>query len=208
MKRCLKEENDLDFHLLEPGDLLLVANPTDVWLVRYLLFWSHVGVVTQEGVVDAVRDPRGEYIEEQHWGTVQCVPFRVYRANHDIIALRVECAPAKRVGAATYAMQRAGLPYSPTLGKVLLARMDTTHYSCASLAWQAYQAQGIDLDPLSWNSNIILLPALLVRSPLVRVISQGTRYTPIARTWRNAALIMERVWFRHMLRARIDMMIE
>jgi uncharacterized protein YycO len=204
----LKEENDLDFHLLEPGDLLLVANPTDLWFVRYLFFWSHVGIVTKDGVIDAIRDPRGEYIEEQHWGTVQSVPFRVYGANHDIIALRVKCSREKSVAAARYAMEKLGLPYSPTLRRIFFGRRDTTHYSCASLIWQAYMAQGIDLDPLPWKSNLIIFPALLLRSPHIEIIARGTRHRPITKGWRNRWLVMERLWFEHVLRADIDTMIQ
>jgi len=208
VKPYLKEENDLDFDLLEPGDLLLVANPTDRWLGRYLFFWSHVGIVTEDGVVDAIRDPRGEYIEAQQWGTVQCVPHRIYRANHDIIALRVKCGRQKRVAAARYAMEKLGLPYSPTLRKILLGRGDTTHYSCASLMWQAYKAQGIDLDPLPWKSNLILFPALLLRSRHIEIIARGSRYKPIAKSWRNRGLMMGRLWFKHILRANIETMIQ
>lgn len=208
MKPYLKEENDLDFDLLELGDLLLVANPTDVWFVRYLFFWSHVGIVIGGRVVDAIRDPRGEYIEEQQWGTVQSVPFRIYRANHDIIALRVKCSPEKRAGAARYAKDKLGLPYSPTLRKVFFGRGDTTHYSCASLIWQAYRAQGIDLDPLPWKSNLILFPALLLRSSQIEVIARGTRYKPIVKSWRDGGLITERLWFKYMLRANIETAIQ
>jgi uncharacterized protein YycO len=208
VKPCLKEGNDLDFHLLEPGDLLLVANPTDLWLVRYLLFWSHVGVVTEDGVVDAIRDPRGEHIEEQQWGTVQCAPFTVYRANHDIIALRVLCPRQKRYSAARYAMDRVGFPYSPSLRQVFFARTETAHYSCGSLAWQAYKAQGVDLDPLRCNSNVIFLPGLLLRSPSVQVIAHGTRYRPIPKNWRNLSLILQRVWFSRVLRANVEIMMQ
>ncbi len=208
MKPCLREENDLDFDLLEPGDLLLVANPTDLCLVRSLFFWSHVGIVAQGGVVDAIRDPRGDYVEEQRWGTVQWVPFRIYRANTDIIALRVRCGPDKRMAAAQYAMRKLGLPYSPTLREIFLGRNHTTHYSCASLMWQAYETQGIDLDPLPWKSNLILFPALLLRSRHVDVIAQGTRYKPIARSWRNKWLMAERLWFKYVLRAKVQSMIQ
>jgi len=203
----LKVENDLDFDLLEPGDLLLVANPTDCWFVRYLSFWSHVGIVTPDGMVDAINDPRGEHIEHQQWGTVQCVPYRIYDANHDIIALRVKCSREKRLAAARYATDKLGLPYSPTLRRMFFGRRDITHYSCASLIWQAYKTQGIDLDPLPWESNAIVCPALLLRSAHVEVIARGTRYGPIAKSWRNKGLMMERLWFKYMLRANIETMI-
>jgi len=203
----LKEQNDLDFDLLEPGDLLLVANPTDFPFVRYMFFWSHVGIVTEQGVVDAIRDPRGEYVEEQQSGTVQRVPFRVYRANHDIIALRVKCSREKHVAAARYAVDKLGLPYSPTLRSIFFGRGDITHYSCASLVWQAYLTQGIDLDPLPGKSYLIIFPAVLLRSPHIEIIARGTRYRPITKCWRNRRLVMERLWFEHLLRADIDTMI-
>jgi uncharacterized protein YycO len=207
VKPYLKEENDLDFDVLEPGDLLLVANPTDRWLMRYMLFWSHVGIATELGVVDAIRDPRGEYIEEQQWGRVQRVPFRIYRANHDIIALRVKCSGVKRAAAAAYAMDKLGLPYSPTVWEIFLGRGDATHYSCASLVWQAYKGQGIELDPLPWKSNLVLFPALLLRSPHIEIIARGTRYKPISRSWQNSGLIIGRLWFKHVLRANIESVI-
>ncbi|MFQ6000336.1 MAG: hypothetical protein ACE5LG_01560, partial [Anaerolineae bacterium] len=125
----LKETNDLDFGSLEPGDLLLAANPTDPWYIRYTLFWSHVGIVTGEGVIDAIRDPRGEYVELQRWGRVQSVPFKVYAANHDILALRVKCSPEVRRAAVEYAQGKIGLPYSPSIRKILFNRRDTDHYS-------------------------------------------------------------------------------
>ena len=139
---------------------------------------------------------------------MQCVPHRIYRANHDIIALRVKCGGQKRVAATRYAMEKLGLPYSPTLRKILLGRGDTTHYSCASLMWQAYKAQGIDLDPLPWKSSLVTCPALLLCGPHIEVIARGTRYRPIARSWRNAGLITQRLWFKYMLRANIDTMIQ
>ena len=135
---CLKEKNDLDFGSLEPGDLFLVANPTDPWYIRYTLFWSHVGIVTSQGVIEAIRAPRGEYVELQRWGTVQCAPFKVYAANHDILALGVKCGPEVRQAAVEYAQGKIGLPYSPSVRKILFNRRDTDHYSCGSLAWQAY----------------------------------------------------------------------
>jgi len=122
----LKEKNDLDFGSLEPGDLLLVANPTDPWYIRYTLFWSHVGIVTPEGVVDAIRDPRGEYAEPQKWGTVQSAPIKVYAANHDILALRVKCSPEVRGLPSSMPRGRSGSPIRLIpLRSSLTARMPT-----------------------------------------------------------------------------------
>lgn len=195
----VETRNDLDFDLLEPGDLLLVANPTDIWLVRYLLFWSHVGIVADNGIVDAVRDPRGDYVEEQRWGTVQWVPFRIYRANHDIVALRVKCRREKRLAAARYALQKVGLPYSPTLRMAFFGHRDVHHYSCASLVWQAYLAQGIDLYPF-WASPIFnILPGFLLRGRHLAVLGRGVRPRQIGGAWHKRRLAMESLWFRYVL---------
>lgn len=199
----LNEKNDLDFSMLEPGDILLVANPTDRWYMRYTLFWSHIGIVAGQGVIDAVRDPRGDYIEEQDWGKVQRVPYRVYQANVDIIALRVKCSPEKRAAAARYAESKIGLPFSPTIGRIIFSRRDVEHYSCASLMWQAYNEQGIDLAPLPFDLNLAVLPASLVHSPHIEIVGRGTRYKPIPCRWRNLGVILSRLWFKHVLGADI-----
>jgi uncharacterized protein YycO len=169
--------NSLDFRLLEPGDLLLVANPSDPAWIRYLLFWSHVGIVgLHENIIDAVREPRGACVEQQTWYHVQSVPYGVYQLNMDILALRVNASPAARWQAAAYAEERVGMPYAPTVWRILWGRRDTTAYSCASLMWQAYAAQGIDLDPLPIHGNLLVIPAVLACSRQVSVIGRGTRY--------------------------------
>ncbi len=197
----MKEKNDLDFALLEPGDLLLVANPTDPWFIRYALFWSHVGIVTEEGIIDAVREPRGELTELQNWGRVQCAPSKVYAANHDLLALRVKCSPDKRQAAVKYAQERIGLPYSPTLKQLLLGRRDNNHYSCGSLAWQAYREQGIDLAPLPFDMAV--LPLFLLRSPHTEVVAYGSRYLPLQRSGPNLGLLLGRLWLRYLSQADI-----
>jgi len=180
---------------------LLVANPTDPWYIRYTLFWSHVGIVTPHGVIDAIREPRGEYVELQRWGRVQCAPFEAYAANHDILALRVKCSPEVRRAAFEYAQGKIGLPYSPNIPKILFNRRDTDHYSCGSLAWQAYREQGIDLAPSPFQ--ILVIPAMLIRSPHIEMVAYGTRYKPIKRGWHHLGRLLERSWFRYLSRANI-----
>lgn len=199
----LRGRNGLDFRSLEPGDLLLVANPTDPWYIRYTIFWSHVGIVTPEGVVDAVREPRGELTELQSWGKVQCAPLEVYAAGHDLLALRVRCSPQEKQAAAEYARSRVGLPYSPTIKKILFSRRATGHYSCASLAWQAYMEQGIDLAPSPWDCDIFVLPVALLSSPHMEVVGYGTRYEGVKRSPRNLGSLIERLWLRRLARFEI-----
>jgi uncharacterized protein YycO len=196
--------NDLDYSLLQPGDILLVANPTDRWWIRYPVFWSHIGIVTERGVVDAARDPRGDAANSRpSWYSVEAVPYYGYQVAYDIIALRVKCPPEVRLAAARYADSKIGFPYSSTYRQVAFSRRDTSHYSCASLMWQAYKTQGIDLAPTPGDIEIAVLPAALAHSREVEVVGRGTRYKPIPCQPRYLPLILERLWFRHVLRADI-----
>ena len=71
----VRPENTLDIAVLEAGDILMVANPTDMTLIRYAVFWSHVGLVTERGdVIDAVREPRGEYGDQTEF-------YQVHRSS-------------------------------------------------------------------------------------------------------------------------------
>jgi uncharacterized protein YycO len=204
MAQGIKERNDLDLSLLEPGDLLLVANPTDPWYIRYTVFWSHVGMAVDGGVIDAVREPRGEATDlRPKWWSVQRVPFQAYASSHDILALRVTCGKDLRGEAARYAEARIGAPYSPNVAKILFSRRARDHYSCASLAWQAYMVQGIDLAPAPFGLEIAVLPAMLIRSPSVEVIAYGTRYGPAERGRSRLPRLLVRRWFRHLSRADI-----
>lgn len=197
--------NDLDFSVLEPGDILIVSNPTDRWYTRFTVFWSHIGIVTERGVVDAARDPRGERAKNRLWYSVQCVPFEDYAANYDILALRVRCECEKRLAAARYAESKIGAPYAPTIWHMLFTRRSTRYYSCASLMWQAYMLQGIDLNPTPFNLEFVVLPGALARSQYVEVIGRGTRYAAIPLTPGNLGVILSRCWFRYVLRCDIKM---
>jgi|GEM_PF-6188799 len=201
----IRPTNDLDFGILEPGDILIVSNPTDRWYTRFTVFWSHIGIVTERGVVDAARDPRGEKAANRTWYSVQCVPFADYAANYDILALRVKCGVAQRQIAARYAESKIGAPYAPTLWHMFFTRRSSQYYSCASLMWQAYQIQGIDLAPTPFNLECVVLPGALARSPRVEVIGRGTRYAAIPLAWENLGLIASRLWFRYVLRCDIKM---
>lgn len=104
----IRPYNTLDYDILEPGDILLVANPTDMPLIRYLIFWSHVGVVSTRGtVIDAVREPRGEHQESQRWYQVQEAPLQSYRLAYDILAVRPRLPQQARHQAALYAESKS-----------------------------------------------------------------------------------------------------
>jgi uncharacterized protein YycO len=198
MKDTVLPFNTLDNSILEPGDILLVANPTDMPLIRYLIFWSHVGLVsTRGGVVDAVREPRGEATDEQAWFQVQHAPLLSYQLAYDILALRPRLPAAERRAAALYAESQIGLPYAPNLWRILFGRRDTTVCSCASLVWQAYKKQGLDLAPVPAWCSLNVLPLWLARDPQVEIIGRGTRYATIPAHMRR--LRVQRWWFRRVV---------
>lgn len=204
----LRDFNTLDYSLLEPGDILSVANPTDVGLMRYLVFWSHVGVVSAHGdVIDAVREPRGEYVGDDTFFQVHRSPFDSYRLSYDVLALRPKLPAAARREAALYAESKLGTPYSPTVLHILFGRRDTKGYSCASLLWQAYRQQGLDLGRLRLTRLIdpllavAVIPLALSHDPQVEIIDLGTRYRPIPEGARR--LRWQRRWFKRVLGAHI-----
>ncbi len=198
----VRDCNTLDYSLLEPGDILMLANPTDMPVIRFVVFWSHVGIVTVQGdVIDAVREPRGEYTEDIEWHCVRRSPLKLYRAGYDILAVR-PCLPRQaRVEAARYAERYVGAPYAASAWRVVFGRRDTKGYSCASLMWQAYEKQGLNLAPAPAWCEYNVVPLFLARDPHVDVIARGTRYRPIPPSCRR--LRLERRWFRYVLGADI-----
>lgn len=199
MAERLHPHNTLDITVLQPGDILLVANPTDMPIIRFTIFWSHVGIVSRRGgVIDAVREPRGEGQDGQRWFRVQEAPLSSYLLAYDILALRPRVPAEARQAAARYAESKLGAPYGRGVRRILFGRRDTTAYSCASLMWQAYKEQGLDLAPAPARCAALnLVPLALARDPQVEVIGRGTRYVDMS-GWRVRA---QRWWFRRVLRA-------
>lgn len=199
----LRAQNTLDCTLLEPGDILVVANPTDIGLMRLLLFWSHVGIVSTDTslVIDAVREPRGEWSGEPRWRQVQAGPLASYLLSYDVLAVRPKLPAAARRAAALYAESKVGTPYAASVARILLGRRDTSAYSCASLMWQAYQRQGLDLAPVPAWCSLTVVPLFLARDPRIEVIGRGTRYRLLGPSQRR--LTLERLWYRRVLGADI-----
>jgi len=198
----VRDFNTLDYSLLEPGDILMLANPTDMPVIRFLVFWSHVGIVATQGdVIDAVREPRGEYTEDVPWYCVRRSPIKLYRAGYDILAVRPRLPAAARMAAALHAERHVGAPYAANVWRVFFGRRDTAGYSCAALMWQAYDKQGLNLAPAPAWCEYNVVPLFLARDPHVDVIARGTRYRPIPPSCRR--LRLERRWFHHVLGADI-----
>ena len=206
----LVRKNTFDFGLLEPGDIVLCANPRDVFLLRTLLFWSHAGIYTgDEGAhafVDAVNLPvrgrrRGGRLT---WQRVRYSSLAMYQSYVDVVVLRVDCPPEKRLAAADFAQTQLGKPFPRNLWVSFLSRRsDAQAYSCTSLVWHAYKIQGLDLSPL-WLFRLVLpWPSALAANPRVRIIGVGTRLKNVP--WRSPYLMLafERFWFKAILRKRI-----
>lgn len=191
--------NPLDLSMLEPGDILLVANPTDMPAIRWTLFWSHVGLYSTQGdVIDAVREPRGEYAGEDVWFQVRRSSLASYEASHDLLALRPPLVTPARRAAALFAESKVGAPYAANVGRILWGRGDSRGYSCASLAWEAYNEQGLDLAPVPAWCRLNVVPLLLARDRRLQVVGRGTRYAELDRRTRLA-----RWWLTHILHAGV-----
>ena len=204
MAEHLLPHNTLDVSLLQPGDILLEANPTDMPVLRYTIFWSHVGIVgTRGGVIDAVREPRGEGQAAQAWFQVQEAPLSSYLLAYDILAVRPRLPAEARLAAAQFAESKLGAPYAPSVRRIVVGRRDAGAYSCASLMWQAYQRQGLDLAPApAWCPNLNVIPLWLARDPQVEIIARGTRYAVIPPRLRR--LRAERWWVSRVVGARLQ----
>lgn len=205
----LTKLNDVYFSRLEPGDIVLCANPHDVSFLRAALFWSHAGLYTglpdeARAFVDAVdlpvrRRSEGKLI----WQRVRFTSRRMYLSYVDILVLRPKCSREKREAAAAYAVSKAGKPFPRRFWLSFLRRNDQEAFTCTSLVYHAYRAQGVDLAPRLLLRRVVPWPSALAKSPLVAVVAEGTRWRPIPLTWANWRLILQRLWFRYVARARI-----
>ena len=61
--------------------------------------------------------------------------------------------------------------------------------------------QGVDLAPSPFE--ILVLPAMLLRSPHIELVAYGTRYEPIKRGGRHFGRLLERLWLRYLSRTKI-----
>ncbi|MHB0886552.1 MAG: YiiX/YebB-like N1pC/P60 family cysteine hydrolase [Bacillota bacterium] len=205
----LTEMNDVDFSRLEPGDIVLCANPHDVSALRAALFWSHAGMYTgladeSRAFVDAVDLPVRRRSERKLlWQRVRFTSKRMYLSYVDILVLRPECSREKREAAAAYAVSKAGRPFPRHFWLSFLRRNDQEAFTCTSLVYHAYRAQGVDLAPILLFRRVVPWPSALAKHPQVEVVAQGTRWRPIPLTRANWRLIVQRLWFRYVARARI-----
>ncbi len=207
-KDLLVRKNTFDFSCLEPGDIVLCANPRDVFLLRTFLFWSHAGIYTgREGAhafVDAVDLPvRGRRRSSRlSWQSVRYSSLSMYESYIDVVALRVDCPPEKRRAAAAFAEAQVGKPFPKRLWLSFFDHRRTRGYSCTSLVWHAYREQGVDLAP-RWLFRLVLpWPSALAANAQVRVIGLGTRLKSVPFRVPYRSLAVQRFWFRKVLRKK------
>jgi uncharacterized protein YycO len=205
-RHLLTRTNSLDFGSLEPGDIVLCANPRDVFALRAVLFWSHAGMYTGLGearaFVDAVNLPvRGGARGKLIWRKVRFSSLAMYRGYVDVVALRVDCPPEARRAAAAFAVAQVGKPFARGLCVSFLnRRRDDNSFTCTSLVWRAYLEQGIDLAPAWLCRRVLPWPSALAAHQRVRVVGVGTRLRPIPRRRAYLPLIIQRCWFARILR--------
>ncbi len=202
-RHLLTKWNSLDFSLLEAGDIVLCANPHDVPAMRAVLFWSHAGIYTglpdeSRAFVDAVNLPvRDRGRGKLPWQRVRFTSKRMYASYVDILVLRPDCPREKRAAAAAYAIGKVGKPFHRWLLVGFLKIRDEDHFTCASLVYQAYRVQGVDLAPRLFFRRVVPWPSAMAKHPHIRVVAAGTRWRPIPLTPANWKIILARLWFRY-----------
>ncbi len=216
--------NTFDFSLLEPGDLVLVANPTDPWPIRAFLFWSHVAVYVGESedrtFVDAVNLPvrrAGRRSERgQPWQRVRYTSLRMFRSYLDVLVLRPDLPVEARMAAAEFARAQVGKPFPSRLGAAMLKPAQARgpaggrkeappgEFTCSSLVWHAYRRQGLDLSSGLLGGILLPWPSLLGHDPRLAHVGRGTRYRPLRAVRGQVALLLSRAWARWALRADIS----
>lgn len=201
--------------LLEPGDLVIVANPTDPWLLRLLLFWSHVAIYVGESdaraFVDSVNLPiRRAGRARDHglpWQRVRYSSLRMFRSYIDVLALRPPLPPEARRAAAEFAKDQVGRPFPRNLLVAFFKprRPGTaSEFTCSSLVWEAYKAQGFDLASGPLGRLVLPWPSLLGHDRRLAHTARGTRLRPFRGLRVPWSLFLARVWFRWVLRSDID----
>ncbi len=208
--------NTFDFSTLEPGDLVLVANPTDPCPTQAVVFWSHVAIYVGESedraFVDAVDLPvrRAERLRQRGraslWSKVRFTPLGTFRRYTDVLALRPDLPAEKRKSAAEYARAQVGRPFdrrvlSAFLRSVSLRR--SGRFTCANLIWHAYLAQGFDLASGPFARLLVPWPSLIGHDRRLIRLGGGTRYKPLRPARGQLGLYLARAWFRYVLRSDI-----
>jgi len=216
-RRLFRLRNSLDFARLEPGDLILVANPSDpVWL-QATLFWSHVAIYVggddSRAFVDAVNLPvRGAARRGDRtllWQRVRFTSRRAFESYVDLLVLRPLLPADARRAAAEFARSQVGKPFCRRPAAGILKGWPggpgepPSEYTCSSLVWEAYRRQGLDLSPRGLGRLFFPWPSRLDHDRRLRHVGRGTRLRPISPAAGRLGYFLARAWFKWGLRSDI-----
>ncbi len=226
-RELFRLRNSFDFALLQPGDLVLVANPTDPVWIQATVFWSHVAIYVGgddgHAFVDAVNLPVRRAVRRADrallWRRVRYTSLRAFQAYVDILVLRLPLPVEARRAAADFARAQVGKPFSrrvvaglflprsaraaatsPQAGAGGRVEAIPTEFTCASLIWHAYRRQGFDLSP-GLLAALAPWPSRLGHDRRLQHAGTGTRMKPLRPAPGQLALYLARAWFRWVLRS-------
>ncbi len=207
-KSVMLPRNTLDLSVLEPGDVILVANPHDMFVLRAAMFWSHAalytGLESARAFVDAVNLPvRGKKNQPGFWQRVRFTSVGTVQHYVDVLVLRPDCPAEVRQKAVQFAIEKVGSPFVQGLFQSFIDRRQDRGYSCSSLIYHAYKAHGVDLSVRFLHA--VPWPAAMARHPRLRRIGAGTRVRRPTRPWRLSWFYAGRLWTRYVLRQPIQL---
>ncbi len=245
LRHLFRPRNTFDFSLLEPGDLVLVANPTDPWLTQAAVFWSHVAIYVgdseEHAFVDAVNLPipiAGRRRDQGlPWQKVRFTSLRMFRSYVDVLVLRPPLPAAARRAAAEWARAQVGKPFPRRVAAAFFrprarrggvqpagpvkgapagaqaavgqpasaaAAAEPAEFTCSSLVWHAYLAQGLDLSSGPLGRWLVPWPSLLGHDRRLIHVGRGTRLRPLRLSRGHAGYWLARAWFRWALRSDVS----
>lgn len=229
-RQIFRLRNSMDFTRLEPGDIVLVANPTDPLWIQAFLFWSHLAIYVggpdeDRAFVDAVNLPvpgAGRRSDGAlPWQRVRFTRLRAFQSYCDVLALRPPLSAEARRAAAEFAKSQVGRPFARRPALAILrphrrlaardlassaasdsAATPPAEFTCASLVWEAYRRQGFDL---SRGPGRLLAPwpSGLGHDRRLVPVGRGTRYRHLVPGRGQLALYLARFWARWGLRSDI-----
>jgi len=148
----VQNDNGISFAGLEPGDIILGGYPG----CAYGRF-SHAALyVGDDQVIEGFVD-YGVYTNS----------IKHFHNYTEVALLRVEADPEIKARAVEYAKRYSGRMFYP-----LAFKEGTRIWNCSKIMWEAYAAQGIDLDP---RNDFWIAPDVFYNSPQVSIIREKGR---------------------------------
>lgn len=144
-------ENNLDFSLAEPGDIMLAGDHDSCYG-----HFTHAGIylghgLVLEGYVDCgVSRQQQDHYLDYDWACI----------------MRVKLPREQRLAALNYALKQEFKTFYPVAFK-----SGERYWNCTKLIWSSYLTQGVDLDS---NNDLWVTPDSIYKSPMLeKVASSG-----------------------------------